>query len=168
VWVRAEELHRFIAASICSLGASSNDAIHVADVLVAADLGRFESHGTARLCRYVNGVRQGRIAPQARIEVVRETQTTATLDAGNGLGQPAAVHAIRLAMAKAEAFGLAVTTLQRSNHFGIAGYYARMASREGMVAIVATNAMPQVAPTHGTQPMYGTNPLAVGLPDRRR
>lgn len=162
--VRAEELHRFVAASIRSLGARSDDAVHVADVLVAADLGGLESHGTARLRRYVSGVQRGRIAPQARIEVVRETPTTATLDAGNGLGQPAAVFAMRLAMAKANDLGLAVTTLHRSNHFGVAGYYARMAARQGLVAIVATNAMPQVAPAHGAQPMYGTNPLAFGLP----
>jgi LDH2 family malate/lactate/ureidoglycolate dehydrogenase len=39
-----------------------------------------------------------------------------------------------------------------------------LAANAGMIGIAATNARPAVAPTFGTQPMFGTNPLAVAAP----
>jgi LDH2 family malate/lactate/ureidoglycolate dehydrogenase len=53
---------------------------------------------------------------------------------------------------------------KNSTHFGIAGYYALMAAEAGMIGICGTNARPSVAPTHGYEPMMGSNPLTIGMP----
>ena len=71
---------------------------------------------------------------------------------------------MRSAVAKARRAGVAVVTVRRSNHFGIAGYFASIAARAGMIGIATTNASPQVAPTFGAEPMFGTNPFAVAMP----
>ena len=168
VVVRAADLERFAVNALVAVDVPVFDARTVADVLITADLGGSAGHGTARLRRYVDGVRRGTIRARSTVRVVRETSTTATLDAGNGLGQPAAVQAVTLSIEKARATGLGAVTLCRSNHFGIAGYYARLAARAGLVGIVASNAAAQVAPTNGTEPMYGTNPLAVAMPTDER
>jgi L-2-hydroxycarboxylate dehydrogenase (NAD+) len=39
-----------------------------------------------------------------------------------------------------------------------------MAAREGMMGITVTNARPSIAPTFGTEPMLGTNPIAFAAP----
>jgi LDH2 family malate/lactate/ureidoglycolate dehydrogenase len=39
-----------------------------------------------------------------------------------------------------------------------------MAVKEGLVGLSVTNAHPSTAPTHGTEPMLGTNPIAVAAP----
>jgi LDH2 family malate/lactate/ureidoglycolate dehydrogenase len=147
-----------------AVGVGDEDARVVADVLSAADLGGIDSHGCARLRRYVDGVATGGIDGRATPKLVRESAATAVLDAANGLGQPAAVAATRLAIEKGRGSGVGVISVRRSNHFGIAGYYAAMAAAEGMIGIAMTNASPQVAPTFGAEPMFGTNPIAVGIP----
>jgi L-2-hydroxycarboxylate dehydrogenase (NAD+) len=162
--VGATELRRFIAECMVAVGVAADDAAAVADVLVTADLGGIASHGSARLSRYVEGVRHGTIIGANVTREVRRTATTAVLDVGNGLGQPAAIAATRLAIDMAQRSGTACVTLRRSNHFGIAGYYARMGARADMLTIVTTNATPQVAPTHGVERLFGTNPIAIGLP----
>jgi L-2-hydroxycarboxylate dehydrogenase (NAD+) len=39
-----------------------------------------------------------------------------------------------------------------------------MAAREGMMGLTVTNARPAIAPTFGTEPMLGTNPIAFAAP----
>jgi LDH2 family malate/lactate/ureidoglycolate dehydrogenase len=159
-----ESLHAFVVQCLQRVNVSEPDALTVADVLVAADLRGVDSHGVARLRRYVDGVRQGKIDAQATTRVLAETPTTAALDGRNGLGQPASSTAIDIAIEKALVAGLSMATVRRSNHFGIAGYYALRAAQKGLFSIVGTNASPQVAPTNGASPMFGTNPIAVAFP----
>jgi LDH2 family malate/lactate/ureidoglycolate dehydrogenase len=164
IHVPAERLRRFVAVCMEQVGATRDDATAVAEVLVAANLRGVDSHGVARLRRYVKGIRNGTIAAQPSIIILREGPATAAIDAGNGLGQPAAMAAMRLAIAKAEQIGLAMVVVCRANHFGIAGYYAMLALEHGMIGMVTSNASPQVAPTFAAEPMYGTNPIAIAIP----
>lgn len=61
-------------------------------------------------------------------------------------------------------YGMDMVTVRNSNHYGIAGYYATMASQKGMIGITGTNARPSIAPTFGIENMIGTNPLTFGIP----
>jgi LDH2 family malate/lactate/ureidoglycolate dehydrogenase len=73
-------------------------------------------------------------------------------------------RAMQMAIDRARRSGLGAVAVRNSSHYGIAGYYAMMAVREGMVGLSVTNAHPSIAPTFGLQPMLGTNPIAVGAP----
>ena len=42
-----------------------------------------------------------------------------------------------------------------STHYGIAGYYASMASEAGYVGFTGTNTRPSIAPTFVVEPMLG-------------
>lgn len=162
--VPPDTVRRFAEAALVQVGVRRRDAAVVADVLLAADLRGIDSHGVARLRRYVDGVRWRTISAHAASELISETPATALLDAHRGLGQPAAVSAMKLAIEKAAGVGVGMVLVRRTNHFGIAGYYAMMALERRMIGMVATNASPQVAPTHGAEPMYGTNPIAIAIP----
>jgi LDH2 family malate/lactate/ureidoglycolate dehydrogenase len=54
--------------------------------------------------------------------------------------------------------------IRNSTHYGIAGYWATMASDEGLIGLTGTNARPSIAPTFGVENMMGTNPLVFALP----
>jgi LDH2 family malate/lactate/ureidoglycolate dehydrogenase len=157
-------LHEFVTQCLKDVRVSESRAKMVADVLLAANLRGIDSHGVARLRRYVEGARSGKINPDADITVLRESPSTAALDANNGLGQPAAIEAMRCAIEKAQKTGVGMVTVRRTNHFGIAGYFAMMALEHNMIGVASCNASPQVAPTFGIEPMYGTNPIAVAIP----
>ena len=69
-----------------------------ADVMVDTDLAGIDSHGISMLILYEEKLRQGKLKLQAEPKVLRENAVTALIDAGAGLGHPAAVMAMRLGM----------------------------------------------------------------------
>jgi len=162
--VRAADLLDFCVRVFVAMGVPQQDARITADVLVEANLRGIDSHGVARLARYVNGLREGVMVAQPRERIVVETPTTVTLDAGAGLGQPVSYRAMSQAMEKAKEYGCGFATVRNSNHYGIAGYYAMMALKEDMIGMSTTNAAVLVVPTFGRNAMYGTNPIALAVP----
>ncbi len=139
-----------------------------ADVMVDTDLAGIDSHGISMLILYEEKLRQGKLKLQADPKVVRENAVTALIDAGAGLGHPAAVMATRMAIEKAGANGIAAVSVTNSHHFGAAGYYAKMAARQGFISLVTSNARTiAVLPTRASKKVFGTNPIAFAAPARR-
>jgi L-2-hydroxycarboxylate dehydrogenase (NAD+) len=159
------ELKRFVSTVLAKVGVAPEDAAIVADVLVAADLRGIESHGVARLeTYYVSRIRAGQMQAQPDVQTVRETPTSLLVDAGNGLGHPAAKRTMERIIAKAEQTGAAFGAVRNSNHYGIAGYYAMLALDRDMIGIASTNSVRYGAPTFGKEVLLGTNPLAFAIP----
>lgn len=158
------KLKTFCSEALEKLGVPREDAKIVADVLVEADLRGVESHGVARMSRYVTGIQQGMMRPKASVAFVHETLSTATIDANGNLGQPVSHRAMQLAIAKARDHGLGFVAVRNSNHFGIAGYYAMMALKEDMIGICTTNSEVLVVPTFARNALLGTNPIAIAVP----
>lgn len=162
VW--AEPLKDFCVRVFTTMGVPEEDAHITADVLVTADLRGIDSHGVARLRRYVDGLRSGMMVARPEVKVVTETPATALIDAGAGLGQPVSYRAMKKAIQKALDVGAGFVTVRNSNHYGIAGYYAMMALEHNCIGISMTNAAVLVVPTFGRDAMLGTNPIAVAAP----
>jgi len=160
----AQSLKSFCVLVFREMGLSEEDAHITADVLVSADLRGIDSHGVARLRRYVNGLRDGMMLPRPDVRVVTETPTTALIDAGAGLGQPVSYRAMKRAIQKALEVGAGFVVVRNSNHYGIAGYYAMMALERDCIGFSATNASVLVVPTFARDAMLGTNPIAVAAP----
>ena len=158
------ELEDFCSAVFTQLGLSETDASTAASVLVAADVRGIPSHGVGRLWRYVNGLTTGLMLPDAKPEVVNETQAGLVVNAHGAMGAPVSVWTMNRVIEKARKNGAAFASVKDSNHFGIAGYYAMMAIRENMLGIAMTNTAALGVPTFGRQVMYGTNPLAFAAP----
>jgi L-2-hydroxycarboxylate dehydrogenase (NAD+) len=159
-----ERLHEFTARVFRHAGVPEADARLAADVLSAADLRGIDSHGVARLSTYFDLLEAGRINPRPRLEVVRETASTATLDGDNGLGLVIGPRSNDIAMDKAETAGSGWVSVCNTNHFGIAGYYPLRALERQMIGWAMTNSTRLVAPLWGAQRMLGTNPIAIAFP----
>ncbi|MFX0051661.1 MAG: Ldh family oxidoreductase, partial [Candidatus Hermodarchaeota archaeon] len=162
--VEVKKLKNFMKEVFVKLGSPEPDAEICADVLISSDLRGIESHGVQRLKMYYDRIKAGIQTATTKITVIKETPTTARLDAGHGMGHVAAFCGMELAIKKAKEFGTGAVAVGNSTHFGIAGYYSLMAVKEGMIGITCTNARPSIAPTFGTDPMMGTNPLTIGIP----
>lgn len=147
-----------------AMGVPGCDVDVCADVLLTSDIWGVESHGVAHLPMYYERMCKGVQQASTRCEVVKETETTAVIDGGNGMGMVVGHYAMRLAIAKTRERGMGSVAVRNSSHFGVAGYYARMAADEGMIGLSFTNAQPSIAPTHGLESMLGTNPIAVAVP----
>jgi L-2-hydroxycarboxylate dehydrogenase (NAD+) len=162
--VRAQDLLDFCVRVFCTLGVAPEEALVTADNLVSANLRGIDSHGVARLIRYVKGLQDGVMVARPEEKVVVETPTTITIDAGAGLGQPVSHRAMTKAIDKAREVGCGFAAVRNSNHYGIAGYYAMMALEHDMIGFSTTNADVLVVPTFGRDAMYGTNPIALAVP----
>ena len=154
----------FSRAVFESHGVPSADAALAADVLAAADLRGVDSHGVARLRTYHDMLAAGRINPRARLTVVRETASTATVDGGNGLGLVVGPRANEIALDKAAAAGSGWVSVRNTNHYGLAAYYPLRALERGMIGWSMTNSTKLVAPLGGAERMLGTNPIAIAVP----
>jgi len=164
VFLPVETVRSFMADTFVALGVPPEDADVCADVLITSDLRGIESHGIGRLKMYVDRIRAGIQSPTTDFRVVSDRGATAVVDGGHGMGHVIGVRSMRMAIEKARRHGLGAVAVRNSTHYGIAGYYALMAVREGMAGLTVSNARPSVAPTFGGEPMLGTNPLTFGCP----
>jgi L-2-hydroxycarboxylate dehydrogenase (NAD+) len=165
IYVSWDLIGDFMAAAFEKLGVPHDDALICADVLMESDRRGIESHGCNRfkpiyLDRIIDGIQK----PVTEFEIVRETATTAVVDGHDGMGMVISYRAMQLAIDKAKTYGMGMVAVRNSTHYGIAGYYATMATRQGLIGITGTNTRPSMAPTFGVENMLGTNPLTFGMP----
>ena len=132
--------------------------------MLTSDVYGIDSHGIQRLVRYHKSIEQGLININANPEIICETPVSAVIDGQNGMGQLIGYKAMMIAVEKAKKTGMAIVSVRNSNHYGIAGYYANMASGEGLIGISMTNSKAIMVPTFGKKAMLGSNPIAVSMP----
>jgi LDH2 family malate/lactate/ureidoglycolate dehydrogenase len=162
--IPAEVIRQFIQDVFQGLGVPEADAQISAEVLITSDLRGIDSHGVGRLRYYYDRIVSGRHRTETHMEVVKETETTALVDGYHGMGHVVSYRCMQMAIVKARRYGLGAVAVRNGTHFGIAGYYPTMASEAGMIGLTVTNARPSIAPTFGTEPMLGTNPVAFAAP----
>lgn len=157
-------LRQFSEAIFLKIGLSESDAKLASDVLISADLAGVDSHGVSRLNGYVKLWKAGRINPTPTIKVVRDKKTILNIDGDGGLGLVVAPKAMEIINKRAKEYGSAWASIQNSNHFGVAGYHAKLALPNNFIGVAMTNATPFVSPTRSKEKMLGTNPVAYAIP----
>ncbi|SHE31522.1 Malate/lactate/ureidoglycolate dehydrogenase, LDH2 family [Desulfofundulus australicus DSM 11792] len=158
-----ETLTGFCRELLVAVGVPGEDAEVVAGVLIDTSLEGIDTHGISRLPIYLSRVRNGRINARPRI-TVEKSGAVATVDGDNGLGQLVAVRSMEVAINLAAECGVGFVATRRSNHFGAASYYCKMAARRQMVGMAFTNTPPGIPPWGGRRPYFGTNPIAFAFP----
>mgnify|MGYP002569465952 CR=1 FL=1 len=159
-----DTLNTFCHDVFRKFGFNEEETNIIKDVLLTADLYGIESHGMQRMVRYDKGIEKGTIHPDAKPEVVFETPVSAVIDGHDGMGQLISHFAMEKAIEKAKKTGVGFVSVRNSNHFGIAGYYAEMASKQGLLGMACTNSEAIMVPTFGRKAMLGSNPIAVAMP----
>ncbi|MBQ7859135.1 MAG: Ldh family oxidoreductase [Faecalibacterium sp.] len=158
------QLREFCIHVFEGYGFDSAQSAQITDVLLDADLSGIESHGIQRLIRYHHEITEGLVKLDAKPEVVFETPLSAVIEGNDAMGQILGMQAMQMAIDKAKASGFGMVTVRNSNHYGIAGFYARMAAEQGLIGMSMTNTEAIMVPTFGRQAMLGTNPIAFAMP----
>src|SRR5437879_13167810 len=89
--VPAERVREQIVTLLTAWGMDPQLVRIAAEVMVETDLAGVDSHGVSMLMDYESSKSKGKLNLQAFPRVVRESATTALVDADAGLGHPAAV-----------------------------------------------------------------------------
>ena len=165
VRVKEENLRATVESVFRKMGLSEEDCSLGADVLVKADMRGVDTHGVSNMLRsYVTGYGSGEINPNPNWQITRETASTANIDGDRGLGILIAPRAMDIAIQKANDVGMGVVTIHNSRHLGMASYHALKAVEHDMIGMCMTSCPPGVLPTFGSEPVLGTNPIAVAAP----
>ena len=146
------------------MGFTKDEAEIITDVLLTSDMYGIESHGVQRMVLYYKTIKNGRIHMDSHWEIVHETPLSAVIDNHFGVGQLVGHYAMNLAIEKAKKSGVGIVSVKNSNHYGIAGYYAKMACKEGLIGFSTTNSEAIMVPTYGRMAMIGSNPIAIAMP----
>ncbi len=160
----AADIKNFVVRVLKTCKVSIQQAEDVAEAMAFAHLRGFDTHGLPCLPGYIECLQENRFNPKPDLKFKQLSPWSGTLDADNCLGAVAATRAMNEALGMAEGIGIGAVTVKRSNHFGAAGAYARLALRHDCLAIVAANSAAVTAPFGAAEPYLGTNPLAVAVP----
>ena len=161
-----ETLCDFTIAFLRGLGATVEEAEVICDGLMTASQWWHpgQGQGLEKLFRYHRRVKNGGIVPDAPMRWLVDGPAYALLDAAKGFGYVAANRAMRHAIDKAKSSGIAMVGVRHSNHFGIAGYHALTAAKQGMIGWASTNAAAEMAPWGSAEVVLGTNPWGIAIP----
>ncbi len=161
-----ETLSAFTIDFMRGLGATAEEAAIISDGLMTASQWWHpgQGQGLEKLFRYHRRVKNGGIMPGAPMTWLREGASFALLDAAQGFGYVAAHRAMSRAIELAKSSGIAMVGVRHSNHFGIAGYHAMTAAKQGLIGWSFTNALAEMAPWGSAKPVLGTNPWGIAIP----
>jgi len=159
------ELTDWLQASLSRLDLPREDAAAVAEVLLDCELRGYEDHGVWMMRILYWGYRtEGGMNPTPAIRILKETPALTLLDGDRGCGVMACRMAMDKCIEKARSIGIAVAGVRRSGHFIAAAPYVLQAAEAGMIGFITSNTVPMIAPTGGLTPVFGSNPLAYGIP----
>jgi LDH2 family malate/lactate/ureidoglycolate dehydrogenase len=166
--VHADQLLSLTQAILLAWGMRAEDAKTTAELMVETDLRAIDSHGVSMLPMYEKLREQGTLNMTPERTIMRDTPVLALIDADRGLGHPIAREAMLMACDKARQSGIGAVGVCNSHHFGATGLYAEMAAEQGLLGLVTSStSVAGVIPTHGANPLLGTNPIAFAAPGRR-
>ncbi len=148
-------------------GIPEADADLLTEVLVTTDMRGVYSHGVMRSASYLDCINAGGIRAVAEPKVLSESPASLQISAAGGLGIPAAYKTMRRVIEKCSAQAVVCATVNHSDHYGAAGYYAMMGAEAGLLTFSMSNTCPLVAPTGGRANTIGNNPFAYAAPGEK-
>jgi len=101
VFIPVDFMQEFLQESFAQVGCSLEESERVTRRLIGANLRGHESHGVARMPRYVEWVQKGTLIPNQKIRLIQENEVLSILDGGHGFGQSIGEQTIQQGVEKA-------------------------------------------------------------------
>ncbi|NNJ69436.1 MAG: Ldh family oxidoreductase [Boseongicola sp.] len=153
-----------ISDALMASGASEAQARPTAIALVSAEAEGQVGHGFSRLEDYAAQVRSGKINRDAEITVNALRPASILTNADCGFAYPAIDTAISELVPVAKEMGIAIAAVGNSHHCGALSLQVEKLANAGLIGLMFTNAPKAIAPWGSNQPLFGTNPIAFGVP----
>ena len=164
VTVSPEALEGFIRSLFEAAGVSATDAATAAPVFVWANLRGVDSHGLARVPRYIELFESGEANPTPNITVDSSVPGVVVIDADRAPGPVALTQAADIAIERARTQGIALVSVRTTVHTGAIGYYASRIADAGLVGLGIVAGMPNMAYEGAAGAAVATSPLAIAVP----
>lgn len=158
--IKLEELKDLTRKTILKYRYTDKEADLIQEVLLYAQL-RGNNQGIVKLIG--SGIPK---APDAgEIEVEKETKLSALINGHKNHAMVVVNRAVDLAVQKAKGHGVGIVGVNHINtSSGAIGFYAKRIAKEGLLGMVFAGSSETVATEGSYEPIFGTNPLAIGVP----
>lgn len=162
--IKKEELFELMRNKFLAAGLNEEDADNTAEILTYSDCRGWHSHGAVRVEYYCERIVKGGINTKPNFEWKETGPCSGILDGDNGIGFTIAKVGMEKAIEMAKKNGIAVVGMRRMSHSGSIGYYCEMARDQGLIGIAMCQSDPMAVPYGGSEPYFGTNPIAMSAP----
>ncbi len=160
--MKINELKELLKQKFISTYYSEEQAKKIVKVLIYAELVGKNTQGALKL---LGTEPMYKVKPEYEPKVVKETKVSALIDGG---GNPAILvcqMAMDKVIEKCKESGIAIVgTNNTFSSSGVIGYYANEMAKHDLIGMVFAGSPGGVAPFGSLDPLFGTNPLAVGFP----
>jgi len=163
VTVSIDEARATTKEALKQIGWDDDDASLQAEIMTAAEL----CGNNQGLVKMYQPEMMAPAPDAAKPTIERETLISAVVNANQAPGMLAAVTAADLAVSKIQSSHLPISIVSAYNTSTSSGqlaFYVERIARQGMIGLAMANSPEFVAAAPGGKPVYGTNPLAVGIP----
>lgn len=158
--IKINKIRKICENILIKHGIPVSDARIITDEYIDGELCGKLSHGLQAFPSIIK-----RLPIKNRFQVEKETESMVLIDAHGYFGQVIAKKAIEIICRKAKKQGVAIGAIKNMVTFLRPAIPARMIEGKGMIGIVFNNGgLQAIAPTGGIDPIFGTNPIGVGIP----
>jgi ureidoglycolate dehydrogenase (NAD+) len=161
-----EELKQLMQTKLEKAGLTSDHAQEVANHLTYADLRGVHSHGAVRVEYYSERIAKGGTTIHPDFKFEKTGASTGIFHADNAIGHVASRKALDYAVDMAKETGVGIVGVSRMGHSGMLSYYVDLAAQQDLVALAVCQSDPMAVPFGGTEPYFGTNPIAFSAPTK--
>ncbi len=159
-----DDVYRLSLAALQGSGASSAQAIPVADSIREAEAQGIRNVGLGYLPVYCEHLRCGKVKGDAEPRLIEAAPAVLRVDAHQGFCHPAFLLALPRFVAMATGSGVAALAISNSYSAGVVGWFVERLAAHNLVALAFANTSPCIAPWGGNKPLFGTNPFAFAAP----
>ncbi|MEM6666496.1 MAG: Ldh family oxidoreductase [Pseudomonadota bacterium] len=159
-----DEIKDLSFRALVAAGTLESSARPLAVATAATEADGIASHGLAYIPIYCEHVRCGKVDGAAVPVLEKAAPSVLTVDAAAGFAHPAIDLGFEHLVPLAREQGVAALAIRNSYNCGVLGYHTSRLARAGLVGIGFTNAPASIAPSGGSRPVVGTNPISIGVP----
>ncbi|PZO67338.1 MAG: oxidoreductase [Paracoccus denitrificans] len=161
-----EELTQQVAAIFAAVGLTDLQARTVAQTIVAGERDACKSHGIYRIEGCLRTIKAGKVNPDAQPRLTDDGSAVLRVDADGAFSPAAFALGVGPLANRARQMGLAALVINNCTHFSALWPEIEELTDQGLAALAMCPSYSTVAPTGGTKPLLGTNPIAFGWPRR--
>lgn len=161
--IKLADLQNLVHRALIKYGFNEDQAKEIAEVMLYAQM-RGNNQGVVKLigAGYHNNA-------TGDIEIIKETKVSALLDAHQNAAMVAVNKGVRLASEKAKEHGISVVGIRGiATSSGALGYYVKKMAEDGLIGFVFAGSLNMVAAVGSYEPIFGTNPFAIGIPGKTK
>lgn len=165
--ISISEVEKLSTTALVKLGFSENDASLITKNIIDGELVGKKSHGLIRVLNAKKRVDAGKVNVDGQSEIIKNTDTQLYVDGKKKPGFIVCYESLEIAMEKAKESGMVMVGLKDVGVTGYIGSYARNVAENDLIYIGFHNSPGGLVPHGSTEPIWGTNPLTIGVPTEK-